>query len=124
MPVNKKFLELVSKDSAVKAELDSATFKALFEFLKARGLEDEAAKAVDTAMTAVAEAHGFKPEAMEEVSDDELKAVAGGVCGCNWGGYGSLRGDECNCGSSGVGDHYPSGHCECFFPGVGAGESD
>ena len=96
----------------------------MFDLLKKKGLEEEATKAVDTAMTAVAEAHGFKAEAIEELNEDELKAVAGGVCGCRWGGVGSLLDDYCSCGSRGVGDHYPHGHCECFFPGLGAGESN
>ncbi|MBR6901908.1 MAG: bacteriocin, partial [Synergistaceae bacterium] len=81
MSVNKKLFELASKDDKVKAELNEATFKALFDLLKEKGFAEDAAEAVDTAMTKVAEAHGIKSEAMEELSEDELKAVAGGK-GC------------------------------------------
>ena len=122
MPVSKKFLDLVSKDSAVKKELDSATYKALFEFLKARGLEDEAAKAVDTATAAVAEAHGFKPEAMEEVSEDELKAVAGGIwCDCEITGCGhDGKHTYCSCPIGGEGADGSGGKCYCDWTGSGS----
>ena len=78
MSVSKEFLELVSKDDAVKEELSGAAFAALLDLLKEKGLAEEAGKAVDAAAAAVAKAHGFKAEAMEEASEDELKAVAGG----------------------------------------------
>ena len=52
----KKFFELVSQDKSVKAELQ---------------------KAVSGAVEKVAEAHGFNLK-MEEVSSEELSAVAGG----------------------------------------------
>ena len=85
MAVSKKFLEAVSKDKALNAEVDKATLEALGAFLKEKGLEDEAAKAAEAAMEKIAEAHGFKAEAMEAVSADELEAVAGGGCVCCFG---------------------------------------
>ena len=82
MTVNKKFLEAVSKDEALKSELEQATLEALGEFLKSKGLEEEAGKIAEAAMEKVAEAHGFKADEMTELSEDELEAVAGGVCAC------------------------------------------
>ena len=124
MSVNKKLFELASKDDKVKAELSEATFKALFDLLKEKGFAEDAAEAVDTAMTKVAEAHGIKPEAMEELSEDELKAVAGGKgCICVFEGEGNFYGDgchaECYCTTYGIGDFYPKGHCKCSFVGFG-----
>ena len=125
MSVNKKLFELASKDDKVKAELNEATFKALFDLLKEKGFAEDAAEAVDTAMTKVAEAHGIKSEAMEELSEDELKAVAGGGgCICLFKGEGTLRGGTssaagCYCTTCGIGDLYPKGHCECLVAGFG-----
>ncbi len=122
MTVSKKFLKLASEDAAVKAELDSAAFKALSELLKAKGLEDEAAKALDTAVTAVAEAHGCKAEAMEELDEGELKAVAGGICKCYIGGGGSGTGKECVCFIGGKGENNSGDICPC--PVYGYGDDD
>ena len=80
MSLNKNFLEAVSKDEALKSELEQATLAALGEFLKSKGLEAEAGKVAEAAIEKVAEAHGFKADEMEEVSTDELEAVAGGIC--------------------------------------------
>ena len=91
MTVNKKFLEAVSKDEALKSELEQATLEALGEFLKSKGLEAEAGKVAEAAIEKVAEAHGFKADEMEEVSTDELEAVAGGICFCAVGGGGAKR---------------------------------
>ena len=124
MTVSKKFLEAVSKDKALNAEVDKATLEALGAFLKAKGLEDEAAKAAEAAMEKIAEAHGFKAEAMEAVSADELEAVAGGGCVCCFRGTGNLLGDRCKCGTCGTGDHYPHGYCKCTISGAGGGESN
>ena len=123
MAVSKEFLELVSKDAAVKEELNGATFKALLDLLKDKGFAKEAAKAVDTAMTAVAEAHGFKPEAMEEVNEDELKAVAGGKhMSCWHTGEGSGKGWSCKCSEIGAGAGL--GACACVVKGDGEGLDD
>lgn len=54
MTVNKKFLEAVSKDEALKAEVEHAAVEALSEFMKARGLEEEAAKITEAALEKVA----------------------------------------------------------------------
>ena len=78
MSDSKKFFELVSKDNAVKAELEQASLEALKKVLEDKGLGDEAKKALSYAMTQVAEAHGCKLGGMEEVSPEEMKAVAGG----------------------------------------------
>ena len=75
-------------------------------------------------MEKIAEAHGFKADEMEEVSEDELKAVAGGACVCVVTGSGTLLGDTCICDVSGTGDHYPHGYCKCTISGAGGGESN
>ena len=122
MKVNKKFLEAASKDSALKAELEHATLEALGEFLKSKGLEEEAGKVAEAAMEKVAEAHGFKADEMIELSDDELEAVAGGVCHCPAVGGGTGTGKQCACVIIGTGENYSGENCDCA--GGGYGEDD
>ncbi len=119
MTVSKKFLEAASKDSALKAELEQATLEALGEFLKSKGLEAEAGKIADAAMTKVAEAHGFKADEMEELSEDELKAVAGGKCACPVVGGGTGTGKQCGCVLGGKGHNNSGQGCVCFVGGGG-----
>ena len=120
MALSKKFLDAVSKDPALKAEVDNAVLGTLNEFLKARGLTDEAGKATASAMEKIAEAHGFKAEAMEEVDEDEMKAVAGGgTCSCEPSGSGSGWVFKCTCEYAGAGSG--GGACVCAYTGVGAG---
>ncbi|MBQ3394713.1 MAG: hypothetical protein IJG55_00095 [Synergistaceae bacterium] len=146
MTVNKRFLEAASKDEALKSEVEHAALEALGEFLIAKGLKEEAgkieleqaklksldkfliakgfgeeaAKITETAMTKVAEAHGFRSDEMIELSEDELKAVAGGVavCLCFVGGGGSGDGVRCICMLTGDGV-YPDGRefMACSFAG-------
>ena len=78
MSDSKKFFELVAKDNAVKAELEKASLEALKTLLAEKGLKDDAVKALEGAAAKVAEAHGLKLGGMEEVSPEEMKAVAGG----------------------------------------------
>ena len=59
--VDKKFMELLSSDPKVKAEV---------------------LKACSEAIAKVAEAHGFKSDAVQELSEDELKLAAGGGTIC------------------------------------------
>lgn len=40
MAISKEFLEAVSKDQDLRAEVDEAGYEALGEFLKAKGLEE------------------------------------------------------------------------------------
>ena len=119
MTVNKKFLEAVSKDSALKSELEHATLEALGEFLKSKGLEAEAGKVAEAAMEKVADAHGFKADEMIELSEDELEAVAGGVCVCVVGGGGTGTGKECACVVGGFGRNNSGKKCACAFEGCG-----
>ncbi|MBQ7592902.1 MAG: hypothetical protein IJU48_00960 [Synergistaceae bacterium] len=82
MSTTKEFFNLVSKDVNVKLELGEASLKALMELAKGKGLADDAKKALEDVASKVAEAHGFDLNATEELSEDELKAVAGGAMGC------------------------------------------
>ena len=74
----KEFFELVAKDKAVQAELEKASLEALKAFVESKGLAGEAQKVLKDVVAKVAEAHGFKLGGMEELSEEELKAVAGG----------------------------------------------
>lgn len=78
MAISKEFLEAMSKDPGMKAEVDEAEYEALGEFLKAKGLEEEIAKVLDEAAEKVAAAHGFEPAGDTELGIDELEGVSGG----------------------------------------------
>ena len=78
MSGTKEFFDLVSKDKDVKIELGAETIKALMALLAEKGLKDDAKKAIDAVTAKVAKAHGFDLSAMEELSADEMQAVAGG----------------------------------------------
>ncbi len=97
----KKFLAAVSQDEALKKEFEGV-----------KGLE---------AMLKIAKAHGFEltaedftPSDMEKLSEDEMKAVAGGrmmaasgsgVCQCCNVGEGSGLNFKCSCNRCGEGLH-------------------
>jgi len=78
MAISKEFFEAVSKDQDLRAEVDEAGYEALGEFLKAKGLEEEAAKALEEAAEKVAAAHGFEPAGDAELDIDDLEGVSGG----------------------------------------------
>ena len=123
----KKFLEQVSKDKALQAELQKAQGMALNALLKDKGLEDAAAKAGTEAMLKVASAHGvkltaedLKPAKLEALSEDEMKAVAGGRnCVCAVLGVGSGDDVECGCVAGGVGFYQGFPVCGCPLGGTG-----
>lgn len=76
----KKFFELASKDATIKSELSRASFGALKKLISDKGLQAEAEKALNEAITKTAESHGYNL-AMDALDEDELEAVAGGgVC--------------------------------------------
>lgn len=84
MSAMKEFFDLVSKDKNVKIELGTESVKALVALLAEKGLKNDAQKAIDAVTAKVAKAHGFDLNAMEELSLDEMSAVAGGKSGhCN-----------------------------------------
>ena len=124
----KKFLEQVSKDKTLQAELQKAQSEALGALLKDKGLEDAAAKAGTEAMLKVASAHGFKltaedlkPAKLEALSENELKAVAGGVrCYCLVGGGGTGGSMTCACVAAGGGSS-PEYKEACICPLIGTG---
>ena len=78
MSGTKEFFDLVSKDKDVKLELGTETVKALTALLAEKGLKDEAKKTIDAVTAKVAKAHDFDLNAMEAISEDDMKAVAGG----------------------------------------------
>ena len=78
MSTAKEFFDLVSKDKDVKIELGTESLKALTALLAEKGLRDDARRVLEAVTAKVAEAHGFKPGEMEELSEDEMQAVAGG----------------------------------------------
>lgn len=108
----KKFLAAVSKDEALKKEL-------------------MAAKDMDEALK-IAKAHGFELKAedfeaakMDELSEDEMEAVAGGavngitsMCKCGQEGSGFTWELECNCNDQGQGYNTTNGGWRC---GCGGG---
>ena len=73
----KKFAELVSKDESVKKELEAAL----------AGVDKNDAEAFKAAVIKTAAAHGVTlkvedfDEETKELSEGEMKAVAGGGCG-------------------------------------------
>ena len=79
MAISKEFLEAVSKDPDLEAEVYEAEYGALGEFLKAKGLEEEAGKALEEAAEKVAAAHGFEPAGDAELDIDDLEGVSGGM---------------------------------------------
>ena len=84
MSGTKEFFDLVSRDKDVKIELGTESVKALMALLAEKGLKDDAQKAMADVMAKVGKAHGFDLNAMEELSADDMKAVAGGKSGhCN-----------------------------------------
>ena len=89
----KKFLAFASKDEALKKELTSAkNADTVLELAKAHGFE--------------LKAEDFNSEAMEEISEDEMQAVAGGrtneitsSCSGEGNGYNTTNGGwRCGCG--------------------------
>ncbi len=83
----------------MKTELGLETVKALTALLAENGLKDDARKAIEEVTAKVAKAHGFDLNAVDELSDDELGAVAGGDQGpC----YSCISGECGNCQHVGV----------------------
>ena len=106
----KKFLRAASSDAAMREELKEAKdIETMLKTAKAHGYD----------LTA----EDFKNTDMEEVSEDEMRAVAGGsFCGCGDGGTGSAHNLNCNCSSAGGGSDPEGGKgfCLCVV-GLGLG---
>ena len=119
MAVSKEYLVAVSQDATLRAEAENAAFEALVDFLKERGLEEEAGKAIEAATEKFAEAHGFKPEYSGSLDLDELDAVAGGGCFCPGVGGGTGTGKQCGCGIYGKGTNDSGEECPCYLGGYG-----
>ena len=111
----KKFLAFASKDEALKKELTGAkNVDTVLELAKANGFE--------------LKAEDFNSEAMEEISEDEMQAVAGGrtnevtsSCSCNNVGSGLTWELACSCNKSGNGYNTTNGgwRCGCGYFGLG-----
>ena len=106
----KKFLEFVSKNDALKNEMkDAKGAEAILKLARANGFE--------------LKAEDFAPSEMEELSEDEMKAVAGGsLCTCGSSGSGSAHNLDCVCSNEGQGKDPEGGNgfCLCAF-GLGLG---
>ena len=107
----KKFLEAVSKNEELTAKVGSMEMNELIALAKQLGIE-------------LTEADFSKP-AVQELSDDELYAVAGGgdvSCACAMGGGGTKDSNDktCACVLAGAG-YATSGRerCVCGFAGYG-----
>ena len=115
----KKFLEAASKDEALKAEVN-----ALAEKFDRKSADENALKA---AAIELAAKHGFtltdddfKPSEMTELTEDEMKSVAGGAtCSCSPEGSGKGTFLDCDC--FGIGDGKGVGGCACVYGGWGGG---
>ena len=112
----KKFLEAASKDEALKTEL-----KALADGNPAN---EEAMKASETELAAkygfTLTDDDFKLSEMTELTEDELRAAAGGICICpNFGG-GIGTGKKCGCLVGGGGVNESGTPCICQGYGYGA----
>ena len=109
----KKFAEAVSKNEAMKKELETL------------GKNDVAA------VIKVAAKHGFtlteedfKAADMNEMNEDELEAVAGGVCVCPYVGGGTGTGKQCACVMGGKGTNDSGTLCGCAIVGAGRDDED
>ncbi len=111
-----KFLEAVSKDEALKKELMAVkNLEEALKLAKANGFE--------------LKAEDFEPAKLDELSEDEMKAVAGGatneitsLCRCQGYGSGLTWELKCECNNEGSGINRTNGHerCVCAY-GVGIG---
>lgn len=106
----KKFLRAVSADEALKEELGKAIdIKAILKTAKVHGYD--------------LAAEDFENTDMEEISEDELEAVAGGsFCSCGNSGNGNSHNLNCYCTKAGSGKDPEggSGFCLCAL-GLGLG---
>ena len=111
----KKFLTFVSKDEALKKELmDAKTIEETLKIAQAHGFE--------------LKAEDFKAAAMDELSDDEMQAVAGGKaqavtssCSCNNTGSGLTWELACSCSGKGNGYNTTNSGWRCGCDGFGVG---
>lgn len=107
----KKFLETVSKDEELTKKIGAMGLEELLALAKELGLELSAAD--------------LEKPVVQELSDDDLDAVAGGSdvsCACAMGGGGTKDSNDktCACVLAGVGyDTYSSERCLCGFAGYG-----
>ena len=103
----KKFLRAASTDVAIRQELKEAKdIETILKTAKAHGFD----------LTA----EDFTNAGMEEISEDEMKAVAGGYsCACEFSnGLGNQNGMDCACPFDGYG-FGRSGECWCSRGGRG-----
>ena len=105
----KKLLELASEDKEFAKEIQAADKEALIRLAKAHEIE-------------LSEEDFEKPQ--NELSDDELDAVAGGdACYCVGGGGGSANDSNKTCACiAGGGGQWQDGSTRCICVGGGGGD--
>ena len=132
----KKFVEALRADAKLAEKLNEANKayegKELSEQERRDAIERDLLPIIKAAGydVTIAELEAFGQQAKPatgELSDDELEAVAGGMCFCTFGGVGGGKTQEkdnyyCGCQGYGQGGDGKDEHWQCVCVGVGVGD--